>query len=524
MYRSAQARLTRLLDAAGPVAVRGCLKGLEREALRVAPDGRIAQTRHPRALGAALTHPWITTDYSEALLEFITPPVADTQDCTRFLDEVHRFVLPRLGDEKIWPGSMPCVVDGEDGIPIAEYGSSNAGYMKHVYRRGLGYRYGKLMQVIAGVHFNFSLPEAFWAALREIDGSIAAQPAYVSDGYFRLTRNVQRVGWLVPYLFGASPAVCRSFIGARGEDLDEWDDGTLYLPYATSLRMSGIGYQNRKEKKCGVHVRYDGLDAYVASLARAVNTPCPEYEAIGVCRAGDWRQLSGNILQIENEYYSTVRPKQPPLGNEKVTAALARRGVRYVELRSLDVDPYQPTGVDAVTLRFVEALLIFCTLADSPRIELQEQLDVNANLERVARAGRDPGLLLARRGASIGLRDWGLGILAALEPVCAVLDGADPESPYTAALNEQRGKLEDPARTPSARVLAEMGEREEGFFDFGWRLAAEHAATLRRRPLRPAREAEFRVLAERSHAEQAAMEAADDIGFEEYLRRYFAQR
>ena len=330
-------------------------------------------------------------------------------------------------------------------------------------------------------------------------------------------------GWC-PYLFGASPAVCRSFIGARGEDLDEWDDGTLYLPYATSLRMSGIGYQNRKEKKCGVHVRYDGLDAYVASLARAVNTPCPEYEAIGVCRAGDWRQLSGNILQIENEYYSTVRPKQPPLGNEKVTAALARRGVRYVELRSLDVDPYQPTGVDAVTLRFVEALLIFCTLADSPRIELQEQLDVNANLERVARAGRDPGLLLARRGASIGLRDWGLGILAALEPVCAVLDGADPESPYTAALNEQRGKLEDPARTPSARVLAEMSEREEGFFDFGWRLATEHAATLRRRPLRPAREAEFRVLAERSLAEQAAMEAADDIGFEEYLRRYFAQR
>lgn len=524
MYRSAHVRLNRLLDAAGPVAVRGCLKGLEREALRVAPDGRLAQTPHPRALGAALTHPWITTDYSEALLEFITPPVADTDACVRFLDEVHRYVLPRLGDERLWSGSMPCVVDGEDAIPIAEYGVSNAGYMKHVYRRGLGHRYGKLMQVIAGVHFNFSLPEAFWAALREIDGSIAAQPAYVSDGYFRLTRNVQRVGWLVPYLFGASPAVCRSFIGARGEDLDDWDDGTLYLPYATSLRMSGIGYQNRKEKKCGVHVRYDGLDAYVASLARAVNTPCPEYEAIGVCRAGEWRQLNANILQIENEYYSTVRPKQPPVGNEKVTAALARRGVRYVELRSLDVDPFRPTGVDAVTLRFVEALLIFCALADSPRIDLQEQLDVNANLERVARAGREPGMLLVRKGATIGLRDWGLGILDALEPVCAVLDGADPESPYTAALALQRARLEDPARTPSARVLAEMGEREESFFDYGWRLSAEHAAALRARPLRPAREAELRALAERSHAEQAEMEASDDVGFEEYLRRYFAQR
>jgi len=523
VYRSFRTRLNRLLDAAGPQALQGGLKGLEREALRVAADGHIAQTPHPAALGSALTHPWITTDYSEALLEFVTPPQAQAADCLRWLDEIHRFVLPRLGDERLWSGSMPCVVDGEAGIPIACYGQSNAGRMKHVYRVGLGHRYGKVMQVIAGVHFNFSLPEALWPLLRDLDGSQIALPAFVSDGYFRLARNLQRVGWLIPYLFGASPAVCRSFLAGRPSDLDEWDDGSLYRPFATSLRMSRIGYQNKKEKTCGVNVSYDNLESYIRSLSRAINTPCPQYEDIGVCVDGEWRQLNANILQIENEYYSTMRPKQPPIGNEKVICALARRGVRYVELRSLDVDPFEPCGVSLEAMYFAEALLAFCALEDSPRIGMQERLDLNTNLELVANSGREPGLLLRRLGRDISLQDWAAAVLDALQPICEVLDSGHDDQPYAHALQLQRAKLANPELTPSARVLREMARSESGFFDYGWRLAEAHARSLCRRPLPRARDVEFRALAERSIGEQAAIEAADEIDFARYLQNYFAQ-
>jgi glutamate--cysteine ligase len=151
--------------------LRGIVRGYEKECLRVDVGGHIAHTPHPKALGSKLTHPWITTDYSEALLEFITPPSDDPSDPLHTLRDIHRFVAPRIGDETMWASSMPCVL-GEDGdIPLADYGSSNKARFKHVYREGLGLRYGRTMQTIAGVHYNWSLPQAFWEALHTFCGS-----------------------------------------------------------------------------------------------------------------------------------------------------------------------------------------------------------------------------------------------------------------------------------------------------------------------------------------------------------------
>ena len=166
MHSILHQRLTRLFNADPQVLLKGRLMGLEREALRVAPDGYISQVPHPAALGSALTHPLITTDYSEALLEFITPPLPDAEATLQGLDEIHRFVYPRIGDELLWSASMPCILAGEASIPIADYGRSNRGQMKHVYRRGLAWRYGRIMQVIAGIHFNFSLPDDFGRRFR----------------------------------------------------------------------------------------------------------------------------------------------------------------------------------------------------------------------------------------------------------------------------------------------------------------------------------------------------------------------
>ncbi len=362
VYRLLDLRLSRLFNADSPALLQGRLLGLEKEALRVAPDGYISQVPHPRALGAALTHPFITTDYSEALLEFITPPLAGAEATLAFLDGIHRFVQPRIGDELLWSSSMPCILAGEASIPIADYGSSNLGFMKHVYRRGLAWRYGRIMQVIAGIHFNFSLPDAFWAAFQDQEGDRRALQDFRSESYFGLIRNLQRMGWLILYLFGASPAVCKSFLDGKATALPEFDDHSYYGPYATSLRMSNIGYTNRTEKKSGVNVCYNSLPEYLSSLTQATRTPWPPYERIGVKVDGEYRQLNANVLQIENEYYTSMRPKQPPRGNEKPVDALRKRGVQYVELRSVDINPLEPLSVTASQLRFLELFLLFCLL------------------------------------------------------------------------------------------------------------------------------------------------------------------
>jgi glutamate--cysteine ligase len=523
VYRLAQQRLTRLINSAQQRLLKGSRIGLEKEALRVAPDGGIAQTPHPPVLGAPLTHPWITTDFSEALLEFITPPMREMGEALDFLSDANRFVYSRLNDEFLWATSMPCILTGADSVPIAEYGSSNLGRMKHVYRVGLGNRYGRVMQVIAGVHFNYSFHEAFWPVFQEQEFDSRPLKDFISESYFGLVRNLQRFGWLIPYLFGASPAVCKSFVGDQPTDMELFDPSTYYYPYATSLRMGDIGYQNSKEYESGFKACYDGLRAYVASLSYAIQTPCPRYEAIGVVVNGSYRQLNANILQIENEYYSTVRPKQPPFDNEKPTLALRDRGVQYVELRSLDVNPFDPLGIDIVQLRFLEALVIFCLLHESPPIDSHEVREIDRNQTSAAHRGREPGLLLHRGGKAISLQTWAQELCEAMEGICERLDQNTADAPYTAALRAQKEAIADPQRTPSARVLKEMRERGEGFHHFAKRISTQHARSFSSQPPSPHVSASFAAQAERSWERQREIEAADRLSFEAFLAGYFAR-
>ena len=515
-------RLTWLFNPDFRALLDGRLLGLEKETLRMAPDGYIAQTPHSPALGSALTHPYITTDYSEALLEFITPPLPGPEAVLRFLREIHQFVYQRVGDELLWAASMPCILAGESSIPIGEYGRSNLGMMKHVYRRGLAWRYGRIMQVIAGIHFNFSLPDEFWAAFQEQEGDRRALQDFRSESYFGLIRNLQRHGWLILVLFGASPAVCKSFLDGKATTLSEFDDHTCYGPYATSLRMSNVGYTNRTEKKSGVNVCYNSLPEYLASLSQAINTPWPPYERIGVKVNGEYRQLNTNVLQIENEYYTSMRPKQPPQGNEKPILALKQRGVRYVELRSVDINLLEPLGVTASQLRFLEMFLLFCLLTESPPLDAEERRMNDDNQMAVALTGRDLALILQRRrNPALPLRRWGEQIVSALEPIGQLLDCGEESQPYAAALAEQRAALADPDRTPSARILAGMRASGENFFRYARRLSEQHRDALQAESLAAERVGFFVEAAERSLREQAEIEAADDLSFDEFLRRYF---
>lgn len=491
----------------------------------MAPTGTIAQTPHPRALGAALTHPWITTDYSEALIELITPPFVDPAATLGFLEDLHTFVYRHLGDEFLLATSMPVGLSGDESIPIARYGTSNVGRMKHVYRRGLAYRYGRTMQAIAGVHFNYSADVALWLVLRELAGSSAPLHAFIADGYFGAIRNVHRYGWLLIYLFGHSPAVCRSFFTGREEAaaaFSELDADTLYRPYATSLRMSDIGYRNSSQAE--LEISFDSLDRYVASLGAAIDKPHPAYEKIGVKVNGDYRQLNANVLQIENEYYSAIRPKQIARSGEKPTLALKRRGVRYLELRLLDLGCFYPTGVSLDELRFLETFLVFCLLADSPPLSPVEKAETGHNSFAVACCGRTPAFHLSQGGREVPLRDWATQLLEAMGAVAEVLDGQDPARPYSRSVALQRPAIADPEATPSARVLAEMRRSGQSFAAYALELSRRQAAVWRERPLDDAVAERFRQDAERSLAEQRRIEASDRLSFDEFLRRYFAQR
>jgi glutamate--cysteine ligase len=524
-------------DASGRAALAGGRVGLEKEALRVAASGFVSPAAHPSALGSPLTHPCITTDFSEALIELVTPAMAAAGEVLDLLGDLHRYVYRHIGDERLWATSMPCVLHGGAHIPLARYGSSNAARMKTVYRRGLGNRYGRIMQIIAGVHFNFSVDDALWPRLARlrpatagrgglpaagIDNAPDAQP-FRSEAYMGMVRNLQRLGWLVPYLFGASPAVCKSFVQDAATDLESFDDNTFFYPYATSLRMGDIGYQNRQEEGTGMKACYDSLDAYIKSLTWAIETACPQYEAIGIKVNDRYEQLNDHVLQIENEYYSTVRPKQLTDWMERPTLALRRRGVRYVELRSLDVNAYHPLGIDLETMSFLRLLMLYSLLTESPRIDARERRAIDANQVLAAHRGREPGLRLQAPTEQPTLTDWAARVLDAMAPLAELIDGHNGDDRFTTSLRAQQAKVADSALTPSARMLTEMRERGEGFAAFARRLTEQHREGFLAGELSAERSAWLADLAATSLDRQRAIEAADDIDFDEFLRRYFAQ-
>jgi glutamate--cysteine ligase len=519
--RPFERRLAGLINSGQRDVVQGGRKGVERESLRVTPAGRISQQRHPEALGSALTNDHITTDYSEALVELVTPAFRQTWELLQYLCDIHQFVYRHLGHELLWTASMPCDFESDESIPIAEYGRSNIGIMKTVYRRGLGWRYGRRMQAISGVHFNYSFPEHFWPVFADVLESRAAGREFISDAYFALLRNYRRYGWIVLYLFGVSPAVCKSFLTGRDIVLPELDSGTNYEPHATSLRMSDLGYRNKSQ--AGVNISVNSLAEYVRDLKRAISTPHSEYERIGVKVDGEYRQLNANLLQIENEYYSFIRPKRLARTGERPTKALLRAGVEYVEVRALDVSAFDPVGVNQNKLRFLEAFLALCVLKPSPVLENEAQLELDANHVTVARRGREPGLELRRDGRKYSMRAWAQELLEEMRGVCELLDAGHPEAPYATALAIQAAKVSEVELTPSARLLSEMRSTGESFFQLALRMSEAHKSYfLELHPPNEQRLAEFRSEAEESLRAQAAIEAADTLSFDEYLRHYFA--
>jgi len=519
-----QTHLRALTTAGLTPTLAGIRRGIEKESLRVTAAGKLAQTPHPQALGSALTHPQITTDFSEALLEFITAPSTSIDGLLTELDEIHRYSHRHIGEELLWPGSMPCLLGDEEDIPVAHYGTTNSGQMKTVYRLGLGHRYGRAMQTIAGVHYNFSLPDEFWQLLQQQEADQRPLQDYKTDKYFALIRNFRRTFWLLLYLFGAAPAVCSSFVQNRHHQLAPLPglEHTLYSPYATSLRMGDLGYQSEAQQS--LVVCYNNLDRYLQTLCGAIRQPLPDYQRIGLKDdQGQYRQLNTGLLQIENEFYSTVRPKRTAESGQTALQALQIGGVEYVEVRCVDLNPFEPLGVSRHQLHYLDAFLLYCLLEDSPIATLSEYRELQENQKRVVYDGRDPALTLLRAERSIPMQEWAAQIQAGVAECAAWLDQSCGGDAYRQAVAVQQQVLDGDLPTPAAQLIARMQDNNEDYHQAILALAQQHQQTFAARPVDSANEAQFAERARQSLRDQATMEAAETEGFDAYLAAYYAQ-
>lgn len=503
---------------AHPHWLQNILRGIEKEGLRVDANGLLARTPHPVTLGAALTNPHITTDYSEALLELITGTQQRADTLIDELLDTHSYAARRIDGELVWNQSMPAHLPPEAQIPVAWYGTSNSGMLKHVYREGLAWRYGKVMQCIAGVHYNFSLPEAAWEDLG-YEGDTPKQRR--NTGYMALIRNFVRYSWVLMYLFGASPAVSGSFLRRTNTErqLERIEADTYTIPWATSLRMSDLGYKNPIQSE--LELCYNDLDTFMLRIYDAVTTPWPDYDRLGTKRDGKWIQLNTSILQIENEYYSSIRPKQVTGRCERPTAALRQRGIQYVEARCLDIDPESPTGISVQTSRFMDAFLLFCAAEDSPFFPAPGFCqDSQDNFSTVARAGRTPGLHLVEDGQTISLQAWGVGLIERISPYAQLLDEAIGGSGYQESLELQRTKFLDTSTTPSARLITQLRDSGLSFHEWSLRQSQAHWEALRARPMSQEKLDAFDEAARQSLADQKQLEADDHESFDDYVARF----
>ena len=516
-----QAILPTWADAA---LFKGMLRGIERESLRMQGNGFLSQSNHPESLGSALTHPHITTDYSEALMEFITPPKENIPDALNFLKDIHAVVHRHLAeDEKLWPLSMPCMLDDdEENIRLAQYGTSNIGKFKTLYRRGLGVRYGRRMQTISGVHYNISFPDHVFEALQQHESDEALKALnlqdYRSHRYLGLVRNFIRLTPLVTYLIGASPSVCKCFMTGREHHLLPLIKGTLYTPYATALRMGRFGYQNSAQKQLGIH--YNNLKDYVADLQKAVHTPYPQFSHLGLDDAnGEPIQINDHVLQIENEYYSLVRPKQVPQDGETPSQALANRGIGYVELRAVDVNPYSAIGINEDTAAFLEVIALYCLLKDSPDLPENEQDLIDQNQAEVVNRGRALNAKILELGAEYELEQWLNIHIAAMLPLADVLNETYTTDIYSRAMQVMQKRVNDVDETLSSQVIEDTLE-QGGTWSFGSFMAHQHVQSYEQHVLSQDVLTYFEKLAVSSKEKQQQLEADTEISFEAYLKQF----
>jgi len=499
-----QQRLDGLSSATKPFSLMEYMRcGIEKEGLRITPAGFLAEAVYPQALGSKLCNPVITTDYSEALLEFITPALNHPQKLLNWLQNLHQFTYKYLDNEVIWPASIPQTpYTAQHNIPIADYGTSTLGKLKTIYRRGLGMRYGKEMQTIAGVHFNLSFSDPFWQNYQLLLTNNNSLTEFKNQQYLHLMRNIERYSWLLIYLTGASPFMSANF---------------LSTPFATSLRSGDHGYQTQTTVK--MQASLNSLEAYTNDLYNALTTEHPAYAQIGLIENNEYIQLNTNILQLESEYYARVRAKRNLHPKESLLSALTTNGIEYIELRVFDLNPFMPLGIAKEDIIFIQIFALYALLTNSPDISPQEQNEINNNVLLTSQKGRDPELTLTNNGHEQLLTSWAEEILTEVLAVAKFLDknNLDNTINYTDSVMAKLETIFDPNKLFSARLLREMQEQSCDYGTLIMHYATQHKTWLANMPEDATLQTEITKIAKQSIIEQKNIESALQENFEEYV-------
>ncbi len=487
--------------------------GLERETLRIdSQNGRLSKQPHPEAIGSPLTHSNITTDFAETLLEFVTDPYDSAEEALEALRKIQTFTLSQLEGEIFWPNSMPPQIESEDEIEIAHYGSSNDGKMKSLYRKGLSVRYGKMMQAIAGIHYNFSFKDSLFKALQEALGNDSSLQEFKTERYLHACRNISRFGFIIPYFLGASPVMCKSFLTEEKNHFPSLNEVDSYVPEGTSLRLSDIGYGNNK---CHFDISFNDIHEFIKNIHYAITKPCKDFSKIPVKKDGEYQQINNHILQIENEYYASVRPKQVLRKGENFLEALNERGIEYIELRSVDVNPLFAEGIDLKSMRFIQLFMTASLLTDAPELSQKEYEQNQKNLKILAERGKAPGLTLDIMGQQQDVKEALTKALQWLKPVAEILG-----TPFMEILKEREKEITHPELTPSSQILAMLKESGLTYQEFFLQKAQE-LYQKEFKALSQEEQTHFIEMAKASLKERDAIEAEPQIDFDQYLENYF---
>ena len=494
-------------------------RGIEKESLRVSPFGQISQTKHPIGLGAALTNPYITTDFSEALLELVTPTFTSASDCLKFLSNLHIFVNQNLEEESLWPLSMPCVIEAEEDIPIGNYGKSNQGMMKTIYRRGLSNRYGSTMQAIAGIHYNFSFSDRFLEILAEIK---SADPMELKNEiYLGIARNFRRYGWLYLLLYGASPITNKSFARGRSNNLDDLNNEDLYKEFATCLRMGDLGYISKAQDK--LNISYNSLSEYSNDLRNALKTTYEDYKEIGEFRDGERIQLNDSIIQIENEYYSTIRPKRVCPTGERPINVLVDQGIDYVELRCIDLNPNSFIGITEEQIYFLDSLILYSFFTDSPEITELESNELLRTHKTVVNEGRNPDAKIKTLHGKASIKEEAFRILKGMQEIADFMDEISPEGKklWSDNIKCQKDVLDNLEQSLSGTLLKEIQDRNISYQEYGMEVSSAHKSQMN--DISIDGEYNFSAISEESISAAEIIERDIQIDFEDYLKDFLSK-
>lgn len=468
-----------LKDDKGRLLKEGLL-GLEKENQRVLPTGDLALTPHPPVFGDKTGNPRITNDFSESQIEIITTPFSSVEGAYEALNEINQEVERGIGDEILWPLSMPPKLPEEEKIPIASFPGEKE---MEIYRRGLALRYGKKMQMISGIHYNFSFSDEMLDYLHEKFGDKKDKRLFIDEIHFGLARNFLRYSWILIYLFGASPFCHPTYYSVIEEELmmvqrcvpSREDVIENCLQCATSLRVSRFGYSNVSLHES---IFFNSLKEYSTKMRRMLSTKDEEYSKLGIYKDGSQIQLNGNILQKESELYSLIRLKHPPVSGETPLDTLERRGVKYVEVRILDLDPFEKLGLSIEQMHFLHIFLLFCLFEKSPPITKDEHALINLNHHLVSLIGRKKDLRLKKYdGSDISLKAWGEELFERFISIADLMYGCTGDNKYRASVEKEHQKLHDISLIPSERINLEMAENNENFLEFGLRWAKKYKST-----------------------------------------------